>query len=228
MTVPLAAARIAEEVLGFVFSSRCAGCDAPATLLCETCRTALAPRVRQHRLPSGLPVFTAVGFDGIPARVIRTLKEQGRTALARPLGRALRSALREAGVPPGAVVVPVPTSRAAFRRRGFRVPELLARHAGYRTRRLLLPARAAADQRALSIRARERNVRGTMRPSRRPCPLRTVVLLDDVMTTGATLAEAERTLRRAGFRVALAVAVAATPRRGGRGFALSEKERSEG
>jgi predicted amidophosphoribosyltransferase len=112
----------------------------------------------------------------------------------------------------GADVVPVPSSRSALRRRGFAVTDLLARRAGARPRRLLIPDRAAGgDQRELGIDDRARNVRGTMRA--READGARVVLVDDVVTTGATLTEAARTLRAAGAQVVGAVTVASTPRR---------------
>lgn len=210
------AARIAEEVIGFVLSGSCAGCDAPGVPLCERCREALGFRPVRRCLRTGTPVLAALEFDSTAARVIRSLKEEGRTALARPLGELLGLALR--AVDPDATIVPIPTSRAAFRRRGFRVPELLVRRAGLRPARLLLPARPAADQRELSLHERERNVRGTMRLALRAGRPGRVVLVDDVTTTGATLEEAERMLSAAGFAVQAAVALASTPRRAERGI----------
>src|SRR5690606_9889047 len=145
-------------------------------------------------------------------RALRALKEEGRTELARPLAPALRAALTAAGAGhTGLVVVPVPTSRAAMRRRGYRVVDLLARRAGVATARLLRPARRAADQRNLGRADRARNVAGSMRA--RAGAGRRVVIADDVVTTGATLSEAARALAAVGVDVVAAVTVAATPRR---------------
>lgn len=154
-------------------------------------------------------MIAALPFEGVAARVIRRLKEQGATTLARPLGVALAVALREAG---GGQVVPIPTSRAAFRRRGYRVPEVLVRRAGGRSIRMLLPARAVGDQRELGRDARARNVHGSMRVARLRPPDR-VIIVDDVTTSGATFDEAARVLRDAGIEVRAGVALAATPSR---------------
>jgi predicted amidophosphoribosyltransferase len=199
--------------LGLLFPVWCAGCDEPGDALCPPCHEALAPSGQTvvRRLGDGLRVASAMTFDGIAARVVRALKEEGRTGLARPLGRMLGDVL---AAPPfdGADVVPIPSSRSALRRRGFAVTELLARRAGARPSRLLLPHRAAVDdQRELGIDDRARNVRGTMRA--RAADGARVVLVDDVVTTGATLTEAARTLRAAGAQVVGAVTVASTPRR---------------
>lgn len=206
---------LGAEIAAFALAGTCSGCDAPGTLLCEECADALTARSRRRSTPGGLEVVTALEFDGVPARCIRRLKEEGETMLARPLGTAASVAIRSA-LPDHdrCALVPVPTSRAAFRRRGYRVPELLIRRAGFPLRRLLLPARATADQRGLGRTERERNVRGSMR-ARRTGDGTPVLILDDVITTGATLDEAARVLGRAGFPVLGAVALAATPRHGG-------------
>ena len=195
------------EALAVVFPTSCAGCDAVDVVLCAACRAALAPHPERRILPGGLAVTSALAFDGVPARVIRALKEDGRTALARPLGEAL-AACWPAGE---AVAVPVPTSRAAMRRRGFAVVELLARRAGHPPQRLLRSAGRAGDQRGLSRSERAENVRGTL-AARRVAGL-DVIVVDDVVTTGATLVEAARALREAGAAVVGAVTLAATPRR---------------
>jgi predicted amidophosphoribosyltransferase len=107
-------------------------------------------------------------------------------------------------------IVPVPTARKAFRRRGYRVPELLIRRARAQPQRVLSIVAAAADQRGLGAREREQNVRRTMR-ARTAGGGAEAVIVDDVVTTGATLDEAVRALAEAGFRTVAAVALAATP-----------------
>lgn len=207
------------DALDVLFPAWCAGCDEPGGPLCPECRIALTPDIRRRTLAGGLEVVSALAFDGVAARALRACKEDGRTSLARPLGHALRAAVSVALAPfrdqGGArvAIVPVPTSRAAMRRRGYAVAGLLVRGAGLSATRLLVPARAGDDQRTLGREERARNVRGTLRA--RPAGGRTVVIVDDVVTTGATLAEAARVLREAGAQVVAAATVAATPLRGG-------------
>ncbi len=212
---PAALLPLADEVAAFLLGAHCAGCGLPGTLLCGVCGAAVSVAVPQRfRTAGGLLGVAALRYEGPAALCIRAIKEQGSTRLARPLGRSLSVALALAlaEAPPGAVLVPVPTSRAAFRRRGFRVPDMLVRRAGEKVRRgVLLPARAVRDQRALGRAERGENVRGSMRVRRSVVPV-TAILVDDVVTTGATLDEAALTLRAAGFAVFCAVALAATPR----------------
>lgn len=200
------------DAFALLFPVDCAGCGEPDVALCDACRGVLAPAVTCDRLASGFPVWSGLPFEGVPARVIRALKQDGRTGLARPLSMPLRAALAAATTSVGGVdaIVAVPTSRAAYRRRGFRVVELVARRAGVRTERVLLPARRVADQRGLGIEARRANVTGSMRA--RDMTARRVLVVDDVVTTGATLDEAARALRAAGAEVVGGVCVARTPR----------------
>lgn len=208
------------EALALVFPVACAGCGAPGVSLCPACGQALSPVLQRRVLASGLVVFSGLAFEGVAARVLRSLKAEGRTPLARVLAPALRMALRAAssavpalpgGGAGGPLVVPVPTSPGAMRRRGYRVVELLSRRAGVRPARLLVLVRTVGDQRSLSVDARQRNVDGSMRA--RGVEGRSVVIVDDVATTGATLDEARRALMAAGAHVVGAATVAATPRR---------------
>ncbi|WP_203137825.1 ComF family protein [Microbacterium sp. JZ31] len=201
------------EAVALLLPVSCAGCGLHGTALCAPCRRALRPAPRR-RDAQGLAVWSGLAFEGPGARALRALKERGRTDVARMLAPALREALRAAvtGARRPIVVVPVPTSRAAMRRRGYRVPELVARRAGIRPARLLVVSRLTADQRALGRAGRARNAAGSMR-ARPGAEGLDIVLVDDVLTTGATLAEARRALESAGARVVAAAVIADTPLR---------------
>ncbi len=200
-----------RDALTFWLPVACAGCGALDIEVCDGCRRALRPVPILRLLAPGLSVTSAIAFEGAAARVIRTLKEEGRTPLARALAPALRALLRE--TPADALVTTVPSTRAAMRRRGFRPVELILRRAGYRDRRLVRLRRAPRDQRGLDRDARQLNVGGAF--VARAVGGRPVVLVDDVVTTGATLREVARVLSDAGASQVIAVTVAHTPRRGG-------------
>jgi len=201
------------DALALLIPVVCAGCGAADVALCDRCRGQLVPQARRVRTPGGLVVSAGLPFDGAVAGAMRALKSEGRTGLARAFAPALRAAASALDPSGDAVFAPVPTSSEAYRRRGYRVPDLVAARAGLPVRRLLRVARATADQRGLDRRARRGNVAESLRAPG-AAGLR-VVIVDDVVTTGATIDEAARAVRAAGGAVAGAVAVAATPRRGG-------------
>ncbi|PRB19317.1 ComF family protein [Microbacterium sp. MYb62] len=207
--------RIGVEVAALLLAATCGGCGEPGILLCGKCREALRPELQDSMTPRGLRVRAAFPFDGVAARCIRRLKGEGETFLARPLGAALAEALA-LETTPTTWVVPVPTTAKAFRRRGYRVPDLLIRRAHVEPQRVLSVAADTIDQRGLGAHDRAANVHRTMRARRRGEGAEAVIV-DDVVTTGATLDEAARALHAGGFRVVAAVALAATPRRGGFG-----------
>src|SRR5690554_6588776 len=101
------ASAIAQEVLALLLASVCPGCDRAGTLLCDDCRAKLtAEQPIRIRTPGGLAVYAALSYEGVAARSIRRVMEEGATMLARPLGAALSGVLR-ARVPAGALLVPV-------------------------------------------------------------------------------------------------------------------------
>ncbi|WP_295012245.1 ComF family protein [uncultured Microbacterium sp.] len=207
--------RLLREIADVVFAATCAGCAAPGAALCDACRSTLVPRVVRIEAED-MPLRAGLVFEHVAASVLRAIKEDGQTSLVGSLRPALHAAVHDLCPQTLSatcdVVVPVPTSPAAFRRRGFRVPDLFARGLGPPVRRLLRHARRVEDQRGLGARDRGTNVAGGL-VATRVGEGRRVLIVDDVITTGATCREAARALRAAGFEVAGAVAVAATPRR---------------
>jgi predicted amidophosphoribosyltransferase len=145
------------------------------------------------------------------------LKEAGATPLARAFAPAFGAAITVAvgaasgSADGGLVLCPVPTTRAADRRRGYRPVEVLLAACGLRGEPVFAAARPHPEQKALTKVDREANAAGTLR-LRRPVAGRRFVLVDDVVTTGSTLLEACRVLRDGGAEVVAAATVAATPR----------------
>jgi ComF family protein len=210
------------DLLDLLLPRACAGCGRPGVAVCARCLAALrgpARLARPRPCPAGLPPVWALGAYDEPLRsLLIAHKERGRTDLSRVLGTAL------AGAPPmlcAEVVVAVPSSRAAVRSRGYDHTLRLARAAaapGVEVVPGLRLARRIHDSAGLSSRARAENLAGAfeLRTAVRPrLAGRRVVLLDDLMTTGATLVEAARALRSEGIDPVAGLVVAATARRPG-------------
>jgi ComF family protein len=188
----------------------CAGCGSPDRSLCAACRRDLEPAVTPRSLRDGIVVYTALRYEGVARQVLLALKESGRTDVARTLGATLAVAIDRAAAP-GVEVVSVPTSRSAWRRRGYDPVALLCRKSGHVTSRVLVARRRTASQKTLGADDRQSNLRGSM-AARGSLAGRRFILVDDVVTTGATLAEAARAISEAGGEVVAAAALAFTPR----------------
>ena len=205
------------DLLDLVLPRDCAGCGEPGRLLCPGCARALDRAPFVHRptpAPEGLPCLTATtAYDGVVRELLLAHKEHGRTGLAAPLALALARAAAVHG--PGVVLVPVPSAPAAVRARGHdharRVAVAAARRLGEPCAALLRQARPVGDQAGRTAADRTANLAGAL-VARRPLRGVDVLVVDDLVTTGATLAEAARALAAAGARVRGAAVVSATAR----------------
>ena len=201
------------DALAVLLPVECAGCGADDRALCASCRAVLVPEVSSRLVADGLRVWSGLEYDGATRAVMLALKRDGRADAARFLAPALAAAVVAAAPDPvGVEVVLVPGSRRAYRRRGFDPVRLLVARAGLRGARVFAPARPHASQKTLGVDERDRNLTGVFR-LRAAVAGRRILLVDDVVTTGATLREASRVLREAGAEVVGAAVVASTPRR---------------
>jgi predicted amidophosphoribosyltransferase len=209
-------------VLDLVLPLECGGCGAPATRWCRACATELVvkpdePHLISPRVDPQVPVFALGRYAGARRQAILAMKEHGRGDLVAPLARALAIGLHRllawgmVGSP--LTIVPAPTRRSAARRRGGDPVTRLARaavagHPDVTVVPALRMRGLARDSVGLGTSARERNVAGRVR-LRGQRPRDEIVIVDDIVTTGATARESVRVLQSAGMRVAAVLAIAA-------------------
>ena len=213
---------VGNRALDLALPATCAGCRREGSALCWECLPALDARLDAvPGTPIGLPADIpspllqlewAAPFTGVTRRGIHALKYGGERRLARPMGAAVARRMARAAMT-GDVLVPVPASPDRVRDRGYDQAALIAQEVGRHRR---LPVRAAlrrtrvtTAQFDLDRAARAANLGGVFAVTDRAAIAnRWVILVDDVMTTGATLASCAMALLDGGALAVSAIAVA--------------------
>lgn len=221
-------------LLDLLLPRECGGCGRTGTLWCREC----AELMRDHpvqlspRVDPGVPVWALGRYDGPRRRSVIEMKERGRRDLSTPLGIAVAGALATlerwgelgAGIRDPIVLVPAPTRARAARSRGGDPVRLIAesvremRETGSAVARpirvcpILRMTRGVRDSVGLSAADRVTNVNGrvsldttAISSMAQDCD---IVVLDDVLTTGATAAESVRALSLSGIRTTLVLVLA--------------------
>lgn len=226
MTVAQSLSRLGQAVLDTLFPPRCAACGRYGEYLCGACSVAL-PRAMPPRCPicwqpqaagdhcwrcqRQPPAYRAVRspfpYEGPVRRIVHAFKYNDVSALARPMASLMADCLHRE-FPSALTAVPVPLFPRRQRRRGYNQAALLARELA-RLCGLPLAEAALVRQRSTeaqarltgqaAVEARRANVAGAFagRPGLLP-PAAAVLLVDDVMTSGATLDACARALAAVG------------------------------
>jgi len=217
-----------------IVPSTCAACGLPGGACCAACRGDLRPLLDPMCQRCGHPLSVdaprcaqcrgrvtgaraAVSYDGPAPVLVAALKDRGRPALAVELATMMAELTPAPAV--AAVMVPIPLTPARLTRRGFNQSDLIAQELGRRwgrcvDRDLLSRTGQHAPQRGASATRRGEQVRGVFRATAHDSPPQLVCLIDDVHTTGATLAAAAQALWVGGTRTITARCFARATLRG--------------
>lgn len=217
----------ASRILDLLFPPTCVGCRTVGRWICEPCWQGMdwlmehrcarcgefvAERACSHPPSDRFPfdeVCVAAQFTGAAREAVHALKYEGRHAISGLMGAVMAEAAQRVDAD---VVIGVPLHARRRRERGYDQAQMLARAAARRlerpcSTRALKRARYTTQQVTLDAEARYRNVAGAFE-AHDEVTGQTVVLVDDVLTTGATMAEAARTLKAAGAARAVALVFA--------------------
>ncbi|WP_055427049.1 ComF family protein [Bifidobacterium aesculapii] len=218
---------LVADMTNLILPRGCAGCDAPDEVLCPSCAALFACVVPFTPPADGIASYACSVYKGATRRVILAWKDHADAECDRALSGAMRVLASQVTrtVTGGAmmVVVPAPSSARSARRRGRRHLMPVARSLAAWYRSMGVRARAVD---ALSVHAAGKAVETMGRAGRvarvtgshinvrdaasvRGCD---VILIDDIVTTGATMRACVTSLEAAGGRVAACLALASTPK----------------
>ena len=213
---------LGERLFAWLFPARCLLCDAviPAEeIFCRDCAKELPgkPFSRRITLPGtgaeGFQVFSPLSYEGGYRKSIYRFKFRGQKSLAKPMGRLMAELAGPMELSFDAVAW-APMTEKKRKKRGYDQSELLARTVARELKLPCLPllkkVRDNQTQHELSGRQRQQNVRNAYR-AEKETQGKTLLLIDDIVTTGATIGECAKVLYSAGAKTVVGLCAADAP-----------------
>lgn len=208
-----------KNLAEIIFPSRCIGCSQLGISICSVCRKNWHPHIYQRTLKvfsKEYPVISAVGYSSVASSVLLRAKESNQSVADKLLINAISHSLRYFVKSYGeGVLVAIPSRKSATRKRGREFMKEITRAVAvaesFDSVEILQHQRAVRDQSQLNHQQRISNISGAFSISKDFAKdgdlgnSRPLIIVDDLVTTGATLAEAIRALTTGGFEVIGAV-----------------------
>ncbi len=198
-----------------IFPSRCISCKRLGESLCFICKNSWNLNLVRSKFSNnpGLIVHSAIQYSDIAARVILAAKEShiksADILVADAVAHALYEWLKNDWVD---TLIPIPSRKSAARKRGRQfveeIAQIVSKNSGIAVFAPIQHSRLVRDQSGLNQEQRRNNLKGALVVRGNPEGLGRALLVDDLVTTGATLNEAARALRYAGIEVVGAVTAA--------------------
>ena len=212
--------QLISDLKYLLFPTRCFGCRDLGYLICSNCRKLWNPHIYKSTIVD-LAVYSAIPYSPVAKNILLAAKEQSIKSADQLVRSAMAASLRVLFQKyPNSALVPIPSAPASNRRRGRdfinEMAIFVAKDMGVGVLPLLEQQRLVRDQSKLNIASRRENL--AMALSIKP-QLRgnysseSVVILDDLVTTGSTINEANRALTKAGFKVQAAATACVALRR---------------
>jgi predicted amidophosphoribosyltransferase len=202
-----------------LFPLRCFGCRALGPNICSQCRILWSPHLYRTTIDS-MHIYSSVLYSPVAKRIILAAKENGIKAadelIIHALSHSLHLLLRDFEM---GILVPAPSRKSSNRKRGrdflSEITHAIARNETLNCLDLLVHSRKIKDQTELNAHERSENIYQALAINRNKLPElgvdTDVILVDDLLTTGATLLEARRALEVRGIRVVAAITACLSP-----------------
>ena len=195
--------RMLEDLSQLIFPTRCYGCNRLGISICTDCRREWIPHYYKTHLDS-MNVHSALLYTSTASKIIMAAKENSLRGADQLLISAIIHVLQKAKLDSHYYqLVPVPSSKTSQRRRGrsfiVDLTKEISTLTGFSINDCLTLSRKVSDQSGLSRMERLSNMKGAFVLKANAIVRGDLILIDDVVTTGATLKEAARALNSQGF-----------------------------